>query len=201
MIRCGYLQPSRPVRNLRVGNAQRNPTDSRERACPVVGVDPLTPTSSSWTCGPSLSRPNGRLPSMNQYADLAMRHWKTWLPTRYAELPDPTAFFAALGEEVEQRIAEETTQAASRAPQSEDYLSAVGQWNALRQGAQERVLAEMVLLEPEPQTQDREQIQQDRRDGMPTDPTHPLWVMSEDESVSLEQFRQALLEWRATLPR
>ena len=31
--------------------------------------------------------------------------------------------------------------------------------------------------------------------GMPTDPSHPLWAMAEDDSVSLAQFRQASQEW------
>lgn len=139
---------------------------------------------------------------MNQYATMALRHWKKWLPNRYAALEDPTTFFTQLGERAAATIADETTQAATRLPQQPDYLAAVGEWNALRNGIEERVLREMILIDPEPQMleDDLEDDPLETPSGMPTDPDHPLWKMREDDSISVDEFRTALLRWRATLP-
>ncbi|MDO5633438.1 MAG: hypothetical protein Q4G34_01000 [Micrococcus sp.] len=137
---------------------------------------------------------------MNRYGQMAMTHWQTWLPTRHSELSDPMTFYADLGEQVAAMIAEETSQATSRLTPNPDYLRAVGQWNAVRQGIEERIVSEMILLEPEPQTQDLPQVPLETPAGMPADPQHPLWAMQEDESVSVEAFRAALRQWRATLP-
>lgn len=139
---------------------------------------------------------------MNRYGAMAQQHWRTWLPTRYSELSEPTIFFARLGDEVEARIARETTQLASRAPaqpETPDYLTAVGAWNAIRAGVEEQILREMVLLEPEPQTQDLDEIPRETPTGMPTDPDHPLWAMLEDDEVDQETFATALRSWRANL--
>ncbi len=53
---------------------------------------------------------------MNQYAAMAERHWRRWLPSRVAELEDPSSFFSTLGDDVANRIAELTDELAGDDP-------------------------------------------------------------------------------------
>ena len=41
---------------------------------------------------------------MNQYGQMARRHWARWLPGRFATIENPEAFFTGLGDEAEQKI-------------------------------------------------------------------------------------------------
>ena len=89
---------------------------------------------------------------MNEHGATARDHWKKWLPSRYAAIEDPDAYFTALGEEVAAEIAglwgEMSTQAGN--PPGEDFLDRVGRLNAMKKQAEEIVLADRVLLPPEP---------------------------------------------------
>lgn len=87
---------------------------------------------------------------MNQYAAMAERHWRRWLPSRVAELEDPTSFFSTLGDEVANRIVELTDELAGNDPPVETFLEKAGRLNMARLRAEEMVLPEMVLLPPEP---------------------------------------------------
>lgn len=89
---------------------------------------------------------------MNEYGVMAQRHWQRWLPQRYAAIEDPEEFFAELGEEVAAEIADRWAEmrAAAGNPPGEDFLEGVGRLNALRKQAEEIVLADRVLLPPEP---------------------------------------------------
>jgi hypothetical protein len=93
---------------------------------------------------------------MNEYGTMAQRHWRRWLPERYATIENPDEYFANLGEEVaadiEQRWAELQAQAGN--PPGEDFTDRVGRLNALKKQAEETVLAERVLLAPEPGAED-----------------------------------------------
>jgi hypothetical protein len=93
---------------------------------------------------------------MNEYGAMAQRHWQRWLPQRYAAIENPDAFFAGLGEEVSAEIAGRWAEmrAATGNPRGEDYMDRVGRLNAMRKQAEERVLAERVLLAPEPGADD-----------------------------------------------
>ncbi len=75
---------------------------------------------------------------MNQYSAMAERHWRRWLPSRVAELEDPTSFFSTLGDEL-----------AGDDPPGETFLEKAGRLNIARLRAEEIVLPEMVLLPPE----------------------------------------------------
>ena len=44
---------------------------------------------------------------MNQYGEMARRHWARWLPGRFAAIENPEAFFTGLGEEAEQIVLDE----------------------------------------------------------------------------------------------
>jgi hypothetical protein len=89
---------------------------------------------------------------MNEYGTMAMGYWRQHLPHRYAAAGDPDAFFAALGEEAAAGIASLWGQmmAQARNPAGEDFTDRVGRLNAMRKQAEEIVLADLVLLPPEP---------------------------------------------------
>lgn len=129
---------------------------------------------------------------MNQYGAMAQRHWQRWLPHRYSQIPDPESFFAELGEEVAARIGDLTLQLAGPDPAGESYLDKVGRLNMARQQAEEIVLREQVLLEPEPgadldpqDPEDRAELEQAQHDQQAAaggewmstviEPGHPLF--------------------------
>jgi len=96
---------------------------------------------------------------MNQYGAMARRHWARWLPQQYAAIEDPDSFFADLGERASDRIAELEIGFAGDPPPGEGYLDRVGRLGQARRQAEEIVLHDMILLEPEPgadQGQDQE---------------------------------------------
>lgn len=162
----------------------------------------------SW---PSISGAMERRTEMNGYGTQAMQHWQRWLPSRYAQLEDPEAFFTDLGEQVAEQVSQTVdslrTSHAEQLAQAE-YLERVGLLTNLRMQAQEMVLSEMVLLDPEPGTGDpvlpvgEEDLMaqwMNPTTGMPWDRDHELWAMSEDDDVSLETFRTACREWEQGL--
>lgn len=88
---------------------------------------------------------------MNSYGRLAMSHWQQTDPARYAQIPDPEEFFSTLGEQVEAEIQELEIGLAGPDTPNEGYLEKAGRLQMARLAAEERVLAEMVLIpEPEP---------------------------------------------------
>jgi hypothetical protein len=87
---------------------------------------------------------------MNHYGTTAQRHWARWLPERYAAIQDPGSFFSMLGQDVAQQIADLTLDLAGDDPPGEDYLVKVGRLTMARLQAEEIILREQVLLEPEP---------------------------------------------------
>ena len=91
---------------------------------------------------------------MNHYGALARRHWERYLPTRFAALLDPEAFFTDLGEQVEQRVQQLSEEKMGDDPPlspgtKPDFLAKVGRGNAARMAAQGQALAELVYLTPE----------------------------------------------------
>src|ERR1022692_5348285 len=103
------------------------------------------------TCG---SWPVKARTGMNQYGAMAERHWRRWLPERYQAIQDPDSFFSILGEETAIQIADLAVVLAGDDPPGEGYLEKVGRLNMARLQAEERVLAERGLLEPEPGAED-----------------------------------------------
>ena len=91
---------------------------------------------------------------MNNYGRIANDHWRRWLPTRYAEILDPEAYFSTLGMTVEAQVFELEDQLAGSDPANEGYLEKVARLRSARSRAEEMVLADLVYLEPEPQTQE-----------------------------------------------
>jgi len=99
-----------------------------------------------------------RLPSspmryLGVYGEMAARHWARWLPSTFAAIPadEREAYFLRLDDEVVQAIANrEVSSMPPRSLQESDHQAYVGQMNMAHLMAEEAVLAEMVLLEPEP---------------------------------------------------
>jgi len=91
---------------------------------------------------------------VNQYGVMAQNHWRRWLPQRYSRIPDPEAFFAALGEEVMREVLELADGLAGADRPGETYLDKVGRLNMARLNAESQVLRELVLLLPENGEQD-----------------------------------------------
>jgi len=89
---------------------------------------------------------------VNEYGAMARDHYRRWRPASYAEITDPDGYFTDLGDRVAQEICDLWAGLRARAgnPPGEDYLSRVGRLNALRKQAEEIVLADLVLLPPEP---------------------------------------------------
>ena len=94
---------------------------------------------------------------MNHYGEMARRHWARWLPQQYAAIEDPDSFFTDLGNRVSDRIAELADRFAGDSPPGEGYLDRAGRLGQARRQAEEIVLAEMILLEPEPEADRDEQ--------------------------------------------
>ena len=93
---------------------------------------------------------------MNEYGAMARDHCQRWRPASYAEITDPDSYFTDLGDRVAQEISDlwAGLRARSGNPAGEDYIARVGRLNALRKQAEEIVLADLVLLPPEPGASD-----------------------------------------------
>lgn len=148
---------------------------------------------------------------MNTYGKRALTHWATWLPVRFSMIPEREReeFFTDLGQQASAREKDLTSTLESQQTQDLDelpYLARVGRLNTIRQQAQEMVLAEMILLPPEPSTRPDPEMdtlalldQWMDSEGMPRDRSHPLWAMQEDETVSTQDFLAAARRWQADL--
>jgi hypothetical protein len=88
---------------------------------------------------------------MNRYGQMAREHWERWLPARYASIPDPTSFFSDLGIRAEQQIDALAASLAGDDVPGEGYLAKAGRLGEARHRAEQIVLAEEILLEPEPE--------------------------------------------------
>jgi hypothetical protein len=87
---------------------------------------------------------------MNRYGLMAQKHWARWLPARYALIEDPDSFFSDLGRLTAERIDSLALDLAGDDRPGEGYLGKAGRLGQARHQAEEIVLAELILLEPEP---------------------------------------------------
>jgi len=87
---------------------------------------------------------------MNRYGLMAQQHWARWLPARYAQIEDPDSFFSDLGRLTAERIDGLALQLAGDDQPGEGYLGKAGRLGQARHQAEEIVLADLILLEPEP---------------------------------------------------
>ena len=87
---------------------------------------------------------------MNRYGLMAQKHWARWLPARYAQIEDPDSFFSDLGRLTAERIDSLALNLAGDDRPGEGYLGKAGRLGEARHQAEEIVLADLILLEPEP---------------------------------------------------
>jgi hypothetical protein len=87
---------------------------------------------------------------MNKYGRMAIRHWEKTDPDRFQQFPESAreTFFTELGERAEMEIQQLEDQLAGPDPGGESYLEKVGRLNMARLQAEERVLAELILIPP-----------------------------------------------------
>ena len=92
---------------------------------------------------------------MNQYGAIAQQHWKRWRPASYAANRTPPGYFTDLGEQAAGEIARLWAQMRAQAgnPPGEDYLARVARLNVICKQAEDIVLANLILLSPEPGAQ------------------------------------------------
>jgi len=116
---------------------------------------------------------------VNRYGEMARSHWATWLPLRYAAIPDPGSFFSKIGEEAASQIEELTEQLAGSGQPGESYLERAGRLTAARSQAEEIILPQMVLPNPEtPEDEDQDGSQPPAATNRPlsVSPHHPMWA-------------------------
>ena len=94
---------------------------------------------------------------MNDYGHLAMVHWRRWLPARYAAIQDPEVFFSTLGRQAENQVLDLAERLEGPDLPGETYLEKIGRLNMARMQAEELVLREVILLEPEKAETDDDQ--------------------------------------------
>jgi hypothetical protein len=87
---------------------------------------------------------------MNEYGHMAIRHWEKTDPDRFQQIRenDRETFFTELGERAEMEIQQLQDQLAGPDPPEESYLEKVGRLNMARLRAEQRVLAELILIPP-----------------------------------------------------
>jgi hypothetical protein len=133
---------------------------------------------------------------VNQYGARAQDHWRTFRPQEYASLPDPQAFFEELGQEAARQVEELTNALMRQQPTAGAYLDELAHRTTARSQADEKVLAELILLPPESthpdaDPQDREEeLEQDRElepgvtatgwAPLQEDPSDPYWQQLEN---------------------
>lgn len=90
-----------------------------------------------------------------RYAKIAESYWQTYLPSRVAQMKDPTAFFLSLGEQVTAQIRSALVDARPEASLTETstYLDARAAHDQVRKAAEETALHDLVFLTPEPGTE------------------------------------------------
>jgi hypothetical protein len=149
---------------------------------------------------------------MNKYGQMALSHWQATAPNRVAELSDPTAFFEALGLEMQEQVTNLASMLAGSDLRGETFLQKVARLTAARKQAEEVVMSQLAwITDPSlPLDQAREEWEQTR----PSDENLILWAEriqdcqdSMPSSVDLEEMAKTwalpiefLLELAATEP-
>lgn len=92
---------------------------------------------------------------MNPYGKRAQAFWETYRPQATAALPDPEAFFTAIGEEVAAQIEEDALDFQEKGTPGQGVHDVLGSLNTARYRAREKAMQELVYdREKEPGTED-----------------------------------------------
>ena len=115
--------------------------------------------------------------SVNRYGVIAQRHWARWLPKQYAAISDPESFFTTLGEEVARQIDDLTDELVGEIIQSDSYLAHMGRLFAARAVAEELILPQRVLPDPELVADDQGNVlSENGKRPVFVDHDHPSWA-------------------------
>lgn len=111
---------------------------------------------------------------MNRFGLMALEHWRTNLPRRFSTVQDPETYFRQVGELAQQRIEDLAADLAGDDPAGEGYLEKLGRLNMARLQAEETVVREDLLPDPE---QDGDLPPATSQQWIPVteDPNHPHW--------------------------
>lgn len=143
---------------------------------------------------------------MNTYGRMAMRHWQTHLPDQFHQVSDPEIFFDEMGKRAASQISELESKIAGADEESEPYLQKVGRLTNARMRAEEIVLREEVLMDPE-SGQDAWPLEtgesSNSEDWIPleVDLAHPYWeetLRMEADDQESEQLYQRMLSEQST---
>jgi len=114
---------------------------------------------------------------MNRYGKIAQRHWARWLPRQYAAISDPESFFTTLGEEVARQIDDLTDELVGEIKQSDSYLAHVGRLFAARAIAEELIVPQRVLPDPELVADDQDNVlSESGKRPVVVDRDHTFWA-------------------------
>jgi hypothetical protein len=101
---------------------------------------------------------------MNQLGQTAQEYYRDYLPNRFASIPDSSAYFHQLGDDLAQLVTSAAFEIAGPDPQGETYLEKVGRLNAATMQARELILDEQLYsLEPEESETDQTLADQNTR--------------------------------------
>jgi hypothetical protein len=116
---------------------------------------------------------------MNRYGQVAMRHWRQWLPQTTAGIPDQTAFFSDLGQQAAAEIDQLADRLAGPSRPQESYLERLGRLREARMSAESAVLRERILLAPETSASGQTASNEPATSLPGTDPQTVATVMSQ----------------------
>lgn len=128
---------------------------------------------------------------MNQYGDMAMKHWRDWLPERFEQIDNPQEFFSTLGQQLAEQIEELADHLAGPDLPGESYLDKVGRLNVARKQAEEKILHEYAFLDPEAGDEDDETEMDDTPAGQAVRFSVEIGSMLEAMSQEVEESRAA----------
>ena len=80
----------------------------------------------------------------NRYSLIARRHWEQFRPQELARIPDPEAFFATKGRELEAAMIELQEALEETLPPETGYEARIGQLNQIRATAEQQAMAELL---------------------------------------------------------
>ena len=126
---------------------------------------------------------------MNEFGRMALDHWRRWRPTEFSLITDPQEHFSTLGQQAQQQLIELTDQLAGPDPVGERYLSKVGRLNNANARAREVVLRDLVLVDPEPEAMDPQELA-DQRDEQIRQAEMIALVEAEQLEMDLERERE-----------
>ncbi len=134
--------------------------------------------------------------SMNRYGVIVQRHWARWLPRQYAAISDPESFFSTLGEEVARQIDDLTDELVGEIRRSDSYLAHVGRLFAARAIAEELILPQRVLPDPELAAGNQHDVPPGSGERpMVVERDHPSWAevnAEQQERIGYTDGREAL---------